>query len=77
MASSGKRKTTMAKLQRETKLRERRAEKETRKQIRKASALAPLDPNQEGEFFDSPEDEFSEPPDADVASSDEASRAEL
>ncbi len=35
MASTGKRKTTMAKLARESRLRERRVEKEARKQARK------------------------------------------
>jgi hypothetical protein len=40
MASSGKRKTTMAKLNRESRLRERRAEKQARKEARK---LAPPD----------------------------------
>jgi hypothetical protein len=35
MASSGKRKTTMAKLQRESRLRDRRAEKAARKDARK------------------------------------------
>ena len=35
MASSGKRKTTMAKLQRESRLREKRAVKEARKNARK------------------------------------------
>jgi hypothetical protein len=38
MASSGKKKTTMAKLTRESKLRERRATKAARKNARKASA---------------------------------------
>jgi hypothetical protein len=38
MASSGKRKTTFAKLSRESKLREKRAEKEARKIARKKSA---------------------------------------
>ncbi len=38
MASSGKRKTTMAKLTRESKLRERRLDKQAKKQARK---LAP------------------------------------
>ncbi len=42
MASSGKPKTTMAKLKREATLRERRAEKATRKRIRK---LNPPDPH--------------------------------
>lgn len=38
MASSGKKKTTMAKLNRESKLRERRQEKEARKRLRKLGA---------------------------------------
>jgi hypothetical protein len=38
MASGGKKKTTMAKLNRESKLRERRAEKEARKRARKEHA---------------------------------------
>ena len=38
MASSGKRKTTMAKLNRERRLRERRAEKQIRKDQRKRAA---------------------------------------
>jgi len=52
MASSGKRKTTMAKLTRESRLRERRLDKQARKEARKrASALDPdqpvgLDPDQ-------------------------------
>ena len=55
MASSGKKKTTMAKLNRETRLRERRAIKEASKEARKAGTpraadgrravrLAPVDP---------------------------------
>ena len=45
MASSGKHKTTMAKLSREAKLRERRVEKNQRKQIRKdTQAAQPYDP---------------------------------
>jgi len=40
MASSGKKKTTMAKLTREAKLRERRLDKQARKEARK---LAPAD----------------------------------
>jgi hypothetical protein len=40
MASSGKKKTTMAKLARESRLRERRAHKQAKKDARK---LAPLD----------------------------------
>ena len=41
MASSGKKKTTMAKLNRERRLRERRAEKEIRKQARREAAQSP------------------------------------
>jgi hypothetical protein len=41
MASSGKRKTTMAKLNRETKLREKRAAKEVRKVQRKREGCDP------------------------------------
>jgi hypothetical protein len=45
MASSGKRKTTMAKLNRESKLRERRAEKAARKDARKRAAALPDEPS--------------------------------
>ncbi len=48
MASSGKPKTTMAKLKREATLRERRAEKATRKRIRK---LGQLDPSPEDDIY--------------------------
>lgn len=41
MASTGKKKTTMAKLQRESRLRERRVEKEARKRARKLAAAHP------------------------------------
>jgi hypothetical protein len=45
MASSGKKKTTMAKLNRERKLRERRFEKQAKKDERKrAAAAGPADP---------------------------------
>jgi hypothetical protein len=40
MASSGKKKTTMAKLNREAKLRERRLDKQMRKDARKHAAAA-------------------------------------
>jgi hypothetical protein len=40
MASSGKRKTTMAKLQRESKLRERRQEKQAKKDARRRASAA-------------------------------------
>jgi hypothetical protein len=43
MASNAKRKTTMAKLNREAKLREKRAEKAARKDARKQAALNPPD----------------------------------
>ncbi len=42
MASNGKKKTTMAKLNRESKLRERRLEKQARKRSRKLGATHPL-----------------------------------
>ena len=43
MASTGKKKTTMAKLTRESKLRERRVEKQARKLARKHAAAQPPD----------------------------------
>ena len=43
MASSAKKKTTFAKLNRENKVRERRQEKEARKQARKQEAAARRD----------------------------------
>jgi hypothetical protein len=46
MASSGKPKTTMAKLQREARLRERRSEKAARKEIRKQAQLYPSQPDE-------------------------------
>ena len=42
MASTGKKKTTMAKLARESRLRERRVEKQARKDARKQAAAHPL-----------------------------------
>jgi hypothetical protein len=54
MASSGKRKTTMAKLARESRLRERRMEKKARKDARRYAAEHPApefehaDPSDEG-----------------------------
>jgi hypothetical protein len=44
MASSGKRKTTMAKLNRERKLVERRMEKKAKKEARKLAATQPEGP---------------------------------
>jgi hypothetical protein len=55
MASRGKKKTTMAKLTRESRLRERRFEKQARKDARKLAASEPDTP---------PNDEFSEFDDA-------------
>jgi hypothetical protein len=55
MASRGKKKTTMAKLTRESRLRERRFEKQARKDARKLAASEPDTP---------PNDEFSEFEDA-------------
>jgi hypothetical protein len=46
MASSGKPKTTYAKLQREAKIRERRFEKAARKQARKEAQLNPAPPDE-------------------------------
>jgi hypothetical protein len=46
MASSGKKKTTMAKLNRESRLRERRAEKQLKKDARKRASLAAADEGQ-------------------------------
>jgi hypothetical protein len=50
MSSSGKKKTTMAKLSRESRLRERRLEKQARKEARKYAAAHPE------EFADDPLD---------------------
>jgi hypothetical protein len=44
MASSGKKKTTMAKLTRESKLRERRMDKQARKDARRHAIANGLDP---------------------------------
>jgi len=47
MASTGKRKTTMAKLTRESRVRERRLEKQARKRARQeAAASAPSQPDE-------------------------------
>jgi protein required for attachment to host cells len=53
MAASGKKKTTMAKLARESKLRERRQEKQARKDARKQAAP---DPDWLGEALDTTEE---------------------
>jgi hypothetical protein len=64
MASTGKKKTTMAKLARESRLRERRLEKQERKRARKfAAANPPAEPEEYpgAESDDSPEAEPDEP----------------
>jgi hypothetical protein len=57
MASSGKRKTTMAKLNRERRLRERRMEKQVRKERRKREAA---------DHRDGPDDVSAPAPDPDA-----------
>ncbi len=57
MASSGKKRTTMAKLNRESKLREKRAEKQARKVARKLTAAS-----------DAAEEEASRPEELDAPS---------
>ncbi len=59
MASAGKKKTTMAKLNRERKLRERRLDKQTRKDARKsASTDQQVEP---GEMLTGGDDPISRP----------------
>ncbi|MEA2149851.1 MAG: hypothetical protein QOD69_1681 [Solirubrobacteraceae bacterium] len=53
MASSGKKKTTMAKLNRESKMRERRLDKQARKDARKLAAAA--DPELPAEALPEPQ----------------------
>jgi hypothetical protein len=61
MASTGKKKTTMAKLQRESRLRERRAEKQARKVARKLAASEP--PSQPDDYStDGQESDAPAPP---------------
>jgi hypothetical protein len=56
MASSGKKKTTMAKLTRESKLRERRMDKQARKDARRYAIANGLDP-----YGDTPTDADGQP----------------
>lgn len=65
MASSGKKKTTMAKLMRETKLRERRMDKQARKEARKNAP--PVDPDAVEDSFGPTMGEAVEPSEDDVA----------
>jgi hypothetical protein len=46
MASNGKKKTTMAKMNRENKIREKRADKQAKKDARKLAALQPAAPSE-------------------------------
>lgn len=59
MASSGKKKTTMAKLTRESKLRERRLDKQARKDARKHAPAH--DPDQPTDTLDASAGEAAEP----------------
>ena len=61
MASSGKRKTTMAKLTRESRLRERKLDKQARKLARRDAAAMPSEDQSHG---DHPSDEGHSAPDA-------------
>jgi hypothetical protein len=63
MASRGKKKTTMAKLARESRMRERRAEKAARKEARKhAATLEPLEADGQHEGLEDAEGlEVTEP----------------
>jgi hypothetical protein len=58
MASSGKKKTTMAKLMRESRLRERRLDKQARKDARKYAAQHPDLP---GDTLNATTDESAQP----------------
>jgi hypothetical protein len=67
MSSRGKKKTTMAKLTRESRLRERRVEKQARKEARRSAP--PVDPTTEldhDEFSESAEGPVAEAPLADA-----------
>jgi hypothetical protein len=55
MASSGKKKTTMAKIMREARLRERRADKQAKKDARKLSSLASPEVSAETAFAETAE----------------------
>ena len=61
MGSSGKKKTTMAKLTRESRLRERRVEKAARKQARKLAAAAGQDDSLHGDTGEPIEPEAGQP----------------
>jgi hypothetical protein len=60
MASTGKKKTTMAKLARESRLRERRQDKAARKEARKYAAAHPPTESTEPSIGSDQEADFSE-----------------
>jgi hypothetical protein len=64
MASSGKKKTTMAKMMRENRLRERRVDKQARKDARKQAAIdgTPWPPGEETDELVEPEGSIEESP---------------
>ena len=64
MPSRGKKKTTMAKLNRESKLRERKAEKEARKNARRHAAM--FGPPDDPETVGSPDGDGLEPSELDA-----------
>ncbi|HEY4824273.1 MAG TPA: hypothetical protein VIH49_04410 [Solirubrobacteraceae bacterium] len=66
MASSGKKKTTMAKLMRESKLREKRLDKQARKDARKLAGT-----NGSDWLADGPNPMGAESPEPDAAQSDD------
>ena len=59
MASSSKKRTTMAKLTRESRLRERRVDKQAKKDARKLASAA--DPGRSGDTVIAPMDESTRP----------------
>ena len=67
MASNAKKKTTMAKLNRERKLRERRQEKQAKKEARKLAA--------EGELGSSSDPETAEEPEAPLIGAEDPATA--
>ncbi len=71
MASTGKRKTTMAKLNRERRLLDRRIEKKAKKDARKRAAA--LNPGGTSDELIGPSDELIDPGDELVGPSDELS----
>lgn len=54
MSSRGKKKTTMGKLNREARLRDRRSEKQTKKEARRAAAASPPHAGHPEEIYGGP-----------------------